>query len=158
MNTIGVQALSHRLSHGHVFLGSVRGGDAEGDLDMHGGDDLRVGQLPDVDVVAGDDARDGLDVLLDVVDVEVIRSGLEENLGGCGGKWDGGLENDQGDEEGDCWVGVETLWRMGEPDNEGGNNDTDVAEGVTYNVENHAVHSQITVRSEERRVGKECPV
>lgn len=43
MDTIGVQALAHRLGHGHVFLGSVRGGDAEGDLDMHGGDDLRVG-------------------------------------------------------------------------------------------------------------------
>lgn len=108
---------------------------------MQAGDDLGVGELPDVDVVAGDDAGDVLDVFFDVVDVEVVGGSLEEDLGGCGGEGDGGAEDDDGDEEGDRWVSVEAVRGVGEPDYERGDNDADVAESVADDVEYHGTHA-----------------
>lgn len=145
VDTVGVQAFANRLGNGHVLLGSIRGGDAECDLDVHGSDNLRVAELPDMDVVAGYNAWNRLNILLDIVDVKVVWCSLEEDLCCCGGKWDGGAENDQGDEEGDGWIGVETLWRVSEPDDKSRDNNTNVAEGITNNVEDHAVHAQVTV-------------
>lgn len=117
----------------------------EGDLDVQTSDDLRVRELPNVNVVAGDDARDVLDIFLDIVDVEVVGGGLEEDLGGRGGQGDGGAEDDEGDEERDCRVGVEAVWGVGEPDYERGDDDADVAEGVADDVEDHGTHAQVGV-------------
>ncbi|KFY19801.1 hypothetical protein V491_04204, partial [Pseudogymnoascus sp. VKM F-3775] len=63
------------------------------------GDDLGVGELPDMDVVAGDDAGDVLDVLFNVVNVKVVGGGLQKDLGGRRGQGDGGAEDDECDEE-----------------------------------------------------------
>lgn len=117
----------------------------EGDLDVKTGDDLGVRELPDVDMVAGDNAGDVLDVLFDVVNVEMVGGGLEKDLGGRRSQRDGGAENDEGDEEGDGRISVEAVGGFGEPDYERRHDDTDVAEGVADDVENHGTHTQVVV-------------
>lgn len=145
VDAVCVEALADGLGDLHVACSAALGGDVESDLDVQAGNDLGVRELPDVDVVAGDDAGDVLDVLLNVVDVEVVRGGLEEDLGRGGGQGDGGAEDDEGDEEGDGRVGIEAVRGVGEPDDERGDNDADVAEGIADDVEYHGTHAQVGV-------------
>lgn len=141
VDAVCVKTLADGPGNLHVACRAALGGDVEGNLDVQTSDDLGVRELPDVYVVAGDDAGDILDIFLDVVDVEVVRGGLEEDLGCRGGQGDGGAEDDEGDEEGDCRVGVEAVWGVGEPDYERGDDDADVAEGVANDVEDHGAHA-----------------
>lgn len=144
MNAVGMQALPRLPGQLHVLLAAALA-DGEGDLDVHGGDELGVAQLPDVDVVAADDARDVLDVFFDVVDVDVVGCCLEEDLSRCFGERDGGLEDDERDEEGDDGVGVEAVLPAGEPDGKGGDDYSNVAESISDDMEDHSVHTHVGV-------------
>ncbi|GKT64693.1 hypothetical protein ColTof3_12032 [Colletotrichum tofieldiae] len=144
VDAVGVEALAGALGELHVLLAAL-GGDGEVDVDVQGGDDLGVGELPDVDVVAAEDAGQVLDILADLLEVNVVGGGLEENLGGRLGEGNGRLENDEGDEQGDGGVGVEAAGPVGQPDDEGSDDDTDVAESVADDVENHGIHSHVAV-------------
>ncbi|KFY69009.1 hypothetical protein V496_00596 [Pseudogymnoascus sp. VKM F-4515 (FW-2607)] len=75
VDAVCVEALADRLGDFHVAGSAAFGGDVESDLNVQAGDDLGVGELPDVDVVAGDDAGDVLDVLNDI---KVVGGGLED--------------------------------------------------------------------------------
>ncbi|KAL5346693.1 hypothetical protein ACLOAV_008400 [Pseudogymnoascus australis] len=75
VDAVCVEALAHRLGDFHVAGSAALGGDVESDLNVQAGDDLGVGELPDVGVVAGDDAGDVLDVLNDI---KVVGGGLED--------------------------------------------------------------------------------
>lgn len=144
VNTVAVQTLTHTTGQAHVALAAVVG-DGEGDLNVQGSDNLGVGQLPDVDVVAAENALEILNVFADVVEVDVVGRGLQEDLGGGLGQGDGGLEDDQRDEEGDDRVRVHAVGPFGLPDNQRSNNDTNVAQSVTDDVEDHGVHAHIAV-------------
>ena len=113
-----MKTLPHRLRHTHIPFRATWARDPKLDLDMHGGDDLRVRELPDVHVVTRYNTRDRLDVLLYIINIQMIGRGLEEDLCSRRGQRNGGTKDDEGDEEGDCWVGVEALWGVGEPDDE----------------------------------------
>lgn len=144
VNTEAVEAFACSSGQFHVLLPTV-GVDMEGDLEMHAGDDLRVGELPDVDVVAADDAGEGLDVLTDLGDADVLRGGLQEDLGGGTRQGDGRLENNGCDEERYCRVGVELAGPVSQPDDQGGDNDADVSEGIANYMQDHGVHAHVGV-------------
>ncbi|GKT41798.1 uncharacterized protein ColSpa_01978 [Colletotrichum spaethianum] len=144
VNAVGVEALAGALGELHVLLTAL-GGDGEVDVDVQGGDDLGVGELPDVDVVAAEDTGQVLDVLADLLEVNVVRGGLEENLGSRLGEGNSGLENNESDEQRDGGIGVEAAGPVGQPDDEGSDDDTNVAESVADDVKNHGVHSHIAV-------------
>lgn len=96
-------------------------------------------------VVTRHNARNGLDVFLNIVDIQMIWRGLEEDLCSRRGQWNSGTEDDECDEEGDCWVGVEALRGVVEPYDECRDDDSDVAKSVADDVEDHAVHAQVAV-------------
>lgn len=144
MNTVGVKALASALGKLHILLAALsRNGEAN--LNVHRGDDLGVGELPDVDVVTADNARESLDVLTNIIQVDVVGSGLKENLGGCLGKGDGRLENDEGNEQRYGRISVETAGPVSKPDDKSRDDDTNVAQGVTDDVQNHGVHTHVAV-------------
>lgn len=70
---------------------------------------------------------------------------LEKDLGGSASEGNGCLEDDGCDEERDCWVSVVLSGPFGEPDDERGDDDTNIAQSVTNDVEDHGVHAHIAV-------------
>ena len=76
VNTEAVETLPCPASQLHVLLATMRV-DGEGDLDVHAGNELCVGELPDVNVMAGDDTRQPLDILSNLLDTDVLGSSLE---------------------------------------------------------------------------------
>lgn len=109
VNAISVEAFSSGLGEFHVAFAAASFGEGEGDLDVHGCDDLRVRELPDVYVVTRDNAGDVLDIFFDIVHIDVIWRGLQEDLG-CGfSERDGGSKNNERDEEGDSGVSIESA-------------------------------------------------
>ncbi|GJD02771.1 hypothetical protein ColKHC_11596 [Colletotrichum higginsianum] len=144
VNAVGVQALAGALGELHVLLATL-GRDGEVDVNVQGGDDLGVRELPNVYVVAAEDTGQILDILAYFLEVDVVGSGLKEDLGGGLGEGDGRLENDQGNEQRDGRVGVEATGPVGQPDDESRDNYTNVAESVANDVENHGIHSHVTM-------------
>lgn len=144
VDAVRVEALPRRPGQLHIPLAALRR-DGERNLDVHRSDDLGVRQLPDVDVVAANHPGEVLDVLPQVRDVDVVGRGLEEDLGRGEGEGEGGAEDDECDEEGDGRIGVEPPGPVGQPDYQGGDNDSDVSQGVAQDVENHAVHPHVAV-------------
>lgn len=142
MDSIGVEALPDVSCKGHVPVGALAL-DVEADLDVERGDELGVAELPDVEVVAADDSRKLLDVLDDVVDAEAGGHGLEEDPGGGLAERDGGEEDDDGDEQGDGRVCIVAPGVVCEPDEEGRDDDADVAEGVAQDMEEDTAHIQV---------------
>lgn len=117
----------------------------ERDLDVHAGDELGVGKLPDVNVMTSDDARQRLDILSNILNVDVLGCRLEENAGGGASERDRSVQNDGRDEERNSWVRVELAGPVGKPYDESRRHDTNVSKGVTYDVQNHSVHTHVTV-------------
>lgn len=128
----------------HILLTAVSV-DGEGHLQVHAGDDLGVGELPDVDVVAADDTGEGFNIFADIGDTDVLGGGLEEYPRGCAGKRNRRLENDGGDEEGNGRIGVVLARPVGEPDDQGRDDDTEVSKGIANDVKNHGVHAHVAV-------------
>lgn len=142
VDSVRVEAFADVSRKGHVPVGAFTL-DVEADLDVERGDELGVAELPDVEVVAADDARKLLDVLDDVVDAEAGGHGLEEDPGGGLAERDGGEEDDDGDEQGDGRVCVVAPGVVCEPDEEGRDDDADVAEGVAQDMKEDAAHVQV---------------
>lgn len=144
VDTVGMEALAGPASQLHILLATMRV-DREGNLDVHAGNELGVGKLPDVNVVAGDDTRESLNVLSNVLDTDMLGGGLEQNAGSCTGKRDRGLENNGGNEERDGGIGIELAGPVGEPDDESRGHDTNIAQSITDDVQDHGVHTHIVV-------------
>lgn len=145
VDAVGVQAAAHRFGQFHVPRGTLAF-EVEFDLDVQAADQLGVAQLPDVHVVAGHDARQVFDVRFDVFHVDADGDGLQEDARGGFAERDGGGEDYGGDDQGDGRVHVEAPAVVREPDEEGGGDDADVAEGVAQDVEEDAAHVEVAVR------------
>lgn len=114
-------------------------------LDDHvrGSDDLLLIELPNVQLVHALHARDGLEVALDVVELEARGCGLQKDCTGALNEGDGGEGDHYGNEEGDGGVGVEALWRVSEPDDEGRDNNAEVVDNVAADVQEHAGYADV---------------
>jgi hypothetical protein len=93
--------------------------------------------------MTGEDAWNVFNVFLDILDIDMIRCCLEENLGGRRCKRNGGAEDDQGDEERDQWIGIVLAGPFCEPYHESGYDNTDIAERIPDDMENHGIHTHI---------------
>lgn len=144
VDAVAMEALTRSLGQLHVLCARV-GVEREGDLQMHAGDDLGVGELPDVDVVAADDAGKMLNVLSDLADADVFGSRLEKNARGGTGKRNRRVENNSSNKERNGGVSILLAGPLGKPDDESSGNDADVTKGITNNVEEHGVHAHVTV-------------
>lgn len=96
-----------------------------------------------MDVVAADNSWDVLDIFLDVVDIDMVWCCLEKDLCSRFCQGDSGFQDDESDKKGHCWICVESAGPVGEPDEKGRDNDSNVAKGISHNVENHGVHTHI---------------
>lgn len=139
-----VKTLSCSAGEFHILLPTMRV-DGERDLDVHAGNELGVGQLPDVNVVAGDDSRESFNVVSDFLDADVLWGGLKEDASGGQSQGNRGLEDNDGDEEGDSRISVELSRPVGKPDDKGSNHNTNVSESIANDVQNHGIHTHIAV-------------
>lgn len=78
VNTIAMKTFPSAPGQLHVLLSAVCV-NREGDLEMHAGDNLCIGELPDVDMMAADDSGKLFNILADFRDTDVFRSGLEQD-------------------------------------------------------------------------------
>lgn len=139
-----VETLSGPASQLHVLLTTMRV-DGERNLDMHAGDELRVGELPDVDVMAGNNTGECLDILANLGNADVLRGSLEKDSCGTARERNASLENDGGDEQRDSGIGIHLSRPVGKPDDQSGSHNTNVAKHVANDVKNHGVHTHVVV-------------
>lgn len=144
VDAVGVEALTGLLGELHVALAALVG-DGEGNLDVHGGDELGVGQLPHVHVVAADDAGEVLDVLADLRELEVVGRRLQQHLGRRARQRDRRPQDDERDEQRHCRVSIQLARPVREPDDERRSDDTDVAQRVAQHVQDHRVHAHVSM-------------
>lgn len=144
VNTVAVEALPGPFDQLHVLLAAVCI-DGEGHLEMQACHHLGIRQLPDVNVVAADDARQLLDILADVLDANVFGGCLEEDSGSSEGERDRGLEDDGRDQERHGGIGVVLARQVGEPDDESSDDDTNIAQRIAEDVEDHGIHAHVGV-------------
>lgn len=86
-----------------------------------------ITELPDMKVVAAQDSREVDDIALNILNVDASGSGLEKNAGSGLAKRDGGAENDDGDDQRNQRIRVETPRVVSEPDDQSRSDDTNVA-------------------------------
>lgn len=139
-----VEALPGSASQLHVLLTTMRV-DGERDLDMHAGDELCVGELPDVNVMAGNNTGECLNILANLGNADVLRGSLEQDSCGTACERNASLENDGGDEQRDSGIGIHLSRPVGKPDDQSGSHNTNVAEHITDDVKNHGVHTHVVV-------------
>lgn len=112
---------------------------------MHGCNDLGVRELPDVHVMARQYIRQRLNVVANLLELKILRRSLQEDLRGGEGEREGGFENDDGNEERHGRIGVVLARPVGQPDDQSGDDDADISEGVAKHVENHGIHTHVAV-------------
>lgn len=88
-------------------------------------------------------ARQSGDVLFDLIDIDALRNSFQQDSRGRSAQWDGRMQNDGRDNYGDSRVCVETPAKIGQPDEEGRSDDTDIAHSIPENVQEHACHVQV---------------
>jgi len=159
VNAVRVQAAADGLCKLHVASGAFSL-EVELDLDVQTANQLGVAELPDVHVVARNNAREVFDVGLDVVNANAGGDSLKENARGSFAERNRGCENDCGDDKRNYRIHVETPAEVCEPDEECDTDDTDVAESVAQDVQEHATHVEISVRMTALRLllGLRVPV
>lgn len=97
-------------------------------------------------VVCRDDPREVFNVKLNIVDRYAQGDGLQEDAR-CGfAQGDGRGEDNDGNDEGDEGIKVVFEGPGGEPDDESGGDNADVAESVAKDVEENAAHVEVRVR------------
>lgn len=139
-----METLPGPTSQLHVLLTTMRI-DGERNLDMHAGDELGVGELPDVNVMAGNNTRECLDVLANLGNADMLRGGLEKDSCGTACERNASLENDGGNEQRDSGIGIILSRPVGKPDNQSGSHNTNVAKHIADDVKNHGVHTHVIV-------------
>jgi hypothetical protein len=145
VNAILVKAVADGTGEFHVSCRSLAL-EVEVDLNVQTCNQLGVAQLPDVEVVGTNNTRKLLNILLDVIDAQTSRDSLEQDARGGETERNGRSENDAGDDEGNTRIGVEAPFVIGEPDEQGRSNDTDVSKSVAHNVKEDTTHVEIVVR------------
>lgn len=121
----------------HVLFGLV--GRAV-DEHVHRGNNLALGQLPNVQLVEVENAIDILDRLADGFERNRRRHSLEQDVRGGLAEGESRVEDNDGDEERDGGVRVETPPCVRVQDEEAGGDNTDVAERVPQHVKEDTLH------------------
>jgi hypothetical protein len=98
-----------------------------------------------VDVVAGDDTGESLDVLSDFGDANMLRGSLQKNARSAPGERNASLEDNGSNEQGDGRISVDLARPVGKPDDESSDHDTNVTKHIADDVEDHGVHTHISV-------------
>lgn len=83
------------------------------------------------------------DIVLDVAEVDALGCTLEQDLAAVLDQGHGREQNHDRDAHADGGIGVEARRRVGEPDDDGGDDDAHVVEGVPDDVEHGAHHAEI---------------
>lgn len=96
-----------------------------------------------MDVVAADDVGETFNILPDITDANVRRRGLEENSRGRSRKWDGCPQDNGSNDQRDCWICVELARQVRQPYNQGGNNNTNIANPIADDMKDHSFHAQV---------------
>jgi hypothetical protein len=81
--------------------------------------------------------------MFDVVNVDTVRRRLQKDFAAALRQGYCGYQDHDGDPHTDSWVGVETIGRLDEPDDECGNNDANVVDGITDNVDEYTKDTEI---------------
>lgn len=81
--------------------------------------------------------------MLHIVDLDTPRRTLEEDCPRVLGQRDGADEDHYGDEHARRGVSVEPGLAARLPDDDGGNNDADVVDGVSDNVDKYPEHAEV---------------
>lgn len=126
----------------HILFGLFR---AAVDKDVNRGNDFGFGELPDVQLVEVENAFDGLNGLADGFEADRSRDTLEEDVGGGLAEGQRRVEDDDGDEERDGWVRVESPPCVGVHDEEASCDNTDVAKSIAKDVEENTLHVHTTL-------------
>lgn len=76
--------------------------------------------------------------MLDIIDFHTSWRALEQNCPGLPREWYGAQEDHQGNKGACSRVSVKSLLVTRLPDDDGGNNDADVVDGIAYHVNEDA--------------------
>lgn len=87
-----------------------------------------------------------LEVVLHVVNFHAPGRALQQNGPRVLGEWDGAEEDHQGDEHARRRVRVEARVALGLPDDDGGDDDANVVDGVADDVDQDAHHAEVVAR------------
>ncbi len=123
MNAPAVEVLADLSGDVHVLFG-LAGGAVDEDVD--GGDDLALRKLPDVKLVEVEDAVDAHDGLTNGFERNGGGNTLKKDVRGGLDEGEGRVEDDDGDQERDGWIRVESPPCGRVHDEKTGGNDTDV--------------------------------
>lgn len=126
VDAIFVKALADLLGKVHVACRAFML-EVEVDLDVKRGDELGIGQLPNMQMMTGDNTVKVTDVVFDVVNGEVFRNSLQQDARCSFAKWESREQNDDSDEEGNSRIGIVPPRKVRLPDEEGSCNDTNIA-------------------------------
>lgn len=83
------------------------------------------------------------DIVLDIAEVDALRRALEQDLAAVLHQGHGGEQDHDGDAHADGGIGIEAGVGAGEPDDDGGDDDAHVVEGVPEDVEHGAHHAEV---------------
>lgn len=144
MDPEAVQTPAHLAGKVHVFR-RAKALDITVHLDVQAGNDLGVAELPDVQVVTADDSGEILDILLDPSDVKMDGDRLEKDAARGFAEGDCAEKDDNGDEKRDGGVEIVAPLVGSEPNEEGTDDHTDVAESVAKDVKEYTAHVEIGV-------------
>lgn len=149
------------------FLLESRHGLFIGDDDVRGGDGFFLVEAPYVQLVDGIDAGDLagvcvsnstlnqmwtavmlwpsylLEIMLHIVDDDTLGCALKQNLAGVLRLLDGYAKNHKGDEGTSCRVCIEALGGGCLPDDDGGDDDADVVDGIADDMDQNSEHAQV---------------
>lgn len=87
-----------------------------------------------------------LKVVLHVIDFYAPRRALQQDCPRVLCEWYGAEEDHQGDKHACCRVRVETRITFGLPDNDGGDNDANVVDGVANDMDQNSHHTEVMAR------------
>lgn len=96
-----------------------------------------------MEVVSSNNAGETLDVLLDVVDTYALGRGLKKDTRRSLAKRDGRGQDDDRDDQRDTGIDVEPPLIIGQPDDQGRSNNTNVAKRVAHDVQEDTAHVEI---------------
>lgn len=145
VNAIFVKAVANGASEFHVS-GRSLALEVKVDLDVQACNELGVAQLPYVKVMGTNNTRKLLNVFLDIIDAQTSGNSLEQDTRSSKTKRDGRSENDAGNDQGNTRIGVEAPAVVGEPDEQGRSNDTDVSKSVAHDMEEDTTHVEVGMR------------
>lgn len=128
-----VQRLADLGSDRHKVVAAFR-------EDVHGGDELVLGELPHVQFVERQDAIDGQDGVFHFVEGHGRGDTLEEDEGGAFHERQRTGEDDNCDNQTDNGVAVILPLPVGLPDDKTGRDNTNVAQSISKNMENQSTH------------------